>query len=223
MAKRTDLGTLIKGQLLPEYRLRALDTGSDAKLSAKRLTFFTDTYEVEGIGHLCVMSMKAMGGLMKMETVVLSPFYRDIPLLNLDWVSAFGKETQIIELYDTQLEPDSQDMLDEFAAIRDRDSELPEYVPKGTHSYDSIKYAESYQKTGKSISGRFSEAAQDYIRVYVKQLRVAAKCDGAQKGEKIRAFTDMLISDGGVAVDQMTKLFGQETAERVVREHLYGV
>lgn len=223
MAERKDLGILIRGRLLPHYRLRALDTGAEAKLSAKGMHFVTDTYEVGDIGHLCVMTMNAMGGLMKMEAAVLSVFGRDVPLLNIDWVSAFGRETQIVELYDTQIEPYPRKLLDEFAAVKVRDADLKDYEPKGIHSYDSIKYTESYQKTARRASGRLSAAADDYIRIFVEQLLRAPECDRTQKEAKVRAFTDMLLSDGGVAVNQMTKLFGRETAERVVRTHLYGV
>ena len=62
--------------------------------------------------------MNAFLGLMKMETAVLSMTGKDVPLLNLDWVRAFGKETQIVELYDTQLEPYPEALLAEFDALR---------------------------------------------------------------------------------------------------------
>lgn len=214
---------MVRRNLLPEYRLIPLDMGGDARLSAKGFTFLTKTYEVEGLGHLCVMSMKAMAGLMKMETVVLSCFEKDMPLLNFDWVSVLGKETQIVELYDTQLSPLPQEMLDDFEAVKRRDADIPDYVSKGEHAYDALKYAESYQKTSAKAGGRLSEAAEDYMRLFMCGLRDAAHCDPARKREKVSAFADSLLSGGGTAVDQMTKLFGRETAERVVRRHMYGV
>ena len=221
--KRTDLGTMVRRNLLPEYRLRPLDMGGDGSLSAKGFNFLTKTYEVEGLGHLCVMSMKAMAGLMKMETVVLSCFERDMPLLNLDWVSVPGKETQIVELYDTQISPLPKELLDAFDAVKSRDSDITDYVPKGEHAYDELKYRESYQKTSAKASGRMSEAAEDYMRIFMQGLHEASPCDPSGKREKVSAFAGRLISDGGAAVDQMTKLFGRETTERIVRRHMYGV
>lgn len=223
MSKHRSLGTQIKAALLWRYKLRPLDIGSDAKLSKKGMVFDTEAYEIEGVGHLCIMTMKAMAGLMKMETVILSSTERDVPLLNLDWVSAFGKETQIAELYDTQLSPYPQEKLNAFGGIKKRDADLKDYEPGGSHSYDALKYPESYQKTGRNISGRLSEAAQDYISIFEAQLYKTEPCDREAKTAKVREFADTLISDGGVAVNQMTKLFGQETAERVIRRHMYGV
>lgn len=82
---------------------------------------------------------------------------------------------------------------------------------------------ESYLKTGRNVSGRLSQAAADYISIFEAQLHDAETCDREAKTAKVREFTDTLISDGGVAVNQMTKLFGRETAERVIRRHMYGV
>lgn len=223
MSKHISLGTQIKAALLWRYKLRPLDIGGDARLSKSGMVFDTESYEVEGVGHLCIMSMKAMAGLMKMETVILSSTERDVPLLNLDWVSAFGKETQIAELYDTQLLPYPQEKLGAFNAIKTRDADIKDYEPGGSHAYDAMKYPESYRKTGRGVSGRLSDAAKDYISIFEAQLYDAEACDREAKTAKIREFTDTLISDGGVAVNQMTKLFGRETAERVIRRHMYGV
>ena len=44
----------------------------------------------------------------------------------------------------------------------------------------------------------------------------------AEKNAKIRSFAETLIRQGGPAVDMMTKLFGAETAGRVILSHMYG-
>lgn len=223
MSKHISLGTQIKSALLWHYKLKPLDIGEDARLSKSGMVFDTETYEVEGIGHLCIMSMKAMVGLMKMETVILSSTEKDVPLLNLDWVSVFGRETQIVEIYDTQLSPYLQEKLNVFAEIKKRDADIKDYEPGGSHSYDAMKYPESYQKTGRGVSERLSAAARDYISIFEAQLYNAEACDKEAKIAKVREFTDTLISDGGIAVNQMVKLFGHETAERMIRRHMYGV
>ena len=40
--------------------------------------------------------------------------------------------------------------------------------------------------------------------------------------EKIEAFAQKLAANGGSAVNMFTKLFGQETADRMVIHHMYG-
>ena len=46
---------------------------------------------------------------------------------------------------------------------------------------------------------------------------------GAAKKEKVAAFAETLFSQGGPAVDTIVKLFGRETAERLILHHMYGV
>lgn len=222
MGKRKGLGDIITEELKKGYTLIPDDIGSDARLSKSGMVFDTRSYTVEGLGHLCVLNMKAMLGLMKMETVVLSVFDRDVPLINLDWISAFGKETQLNELYDAQIAPYPQNRLDEFSRIKNADSDLTDYVSAPSW-YDGIKYECSYHKTGKKISQRLSSAAAEYIAVFADQLKDADICDPEIKKKKIRDFACTLVEKGGPAVNQFTKLFGNETAERLILKHMYGV
>jgi hypothetical protein len=70
---------------------------------------------------------------------------------------------------------------------------------------------------------RLEQAARDYTAAYVAQLHLSPTCDPAQKREKVRAFAERLYSQGGAAVQQVTKLFGSETARRLVVRCMYGV
>ena len=114
-------------QLSQHYRINRVDIGEDARLSKNGFVFDTFTYEIEDVGHLCVMNMKAMFGLMRMETVVLASTKKDMPLMNMDWIKVPGKQTLIGELYDTQLKPWPEESQAAFLQISDRDHDLPNY------------------------------------------------------------------------------------------------
>ena len=223
MEKHADLGKRMLDALSGVYQVRQLDVGPDARLAKKGMTFQTEAYEVADLGHLCILRMKAAFGLMKMETAVLSVFEKDVPLLNLDWVGAFGRETQIAELYDVQLQPWPERARAEFQTIKDRDADLPDPASKGAHWYDGILYPCSYHKAGKGFSDRLNRAAGEYISVFVRQLAEAPACDPAAKREKVRQYAETLFAQGGPAVDQVTNLFGPETARRLIVRHMYGV
>ena len=223
MSVYPELGQTVKQQLSACFPLRQEDLGADAKLSKKGMTFVTEAYAVEGVGHLCVMRMKAMLGLMKMETVVLSVTEKDLPLFNLDWVGVMGGETQIAELYDVQLEPLSEEAQAAFRKIRDRDADLSDYSSGKAHWYDDILYPCSYAKTGKKQTQRLNGAAKDYIACYLELLKAAPVCDGEAKKEKVRQFAENLFEKGGPAVDQFRKLFGDDAARRMILRHMYGV
>lgn len=220
--KNASLGETVRSLLEQGYTLKPCELGADAHLSKSGMAFDTRAWEIPGLGHLCLMRMNAFFGLMKMETAVLAVTEKDVPLLNLDWVRAFGRETQIVELYDTQLSPYPAASLAEFDALRVRDDDLPT-PPAGAHWYDVILYPCSYHKAGKGLSGRLSAAARDYFTVFLRQLADAPACDSAAKAEKVKAFAERLFAEGGPAVDQVTKLFGRETARRLILRHMYGV
>ena len=67
-----------------------------------------------------------------------------------------------------------------------------------------------------------SSAAQDYLTVYTELLAEAPSCDSAEKAAKVQAFAERLFEEGGPAVDQVTKLFGEQTARRLILQHMYG-
>ena len=221
MSKHADLGTMVLGALKGRYSLEKQDVGADARLSKSGMVFETESYAVKGLGHLCVLRMKAFLGLMKMETVVLAVKEKDLPLFNLDWVSAAGKETMLAELYDTQLQALPEKALGRFQALKDRDGDLPDREKK-SHWYDAILYPCSYDHAGKGLSLRFNAAAEGYVQEYLSLAEAAPACDAAEKGKKIRGFAETLVKEGGPAVDTMTRLFGAETAGRVILRHMYG-
>ena len=223
MKTEQGVGNRIRDLLSRSYSLKRLDLGADARLAKKGFTFETESYEVQELGHLCIMRMKAMLGLMRMETVILSVTHKDVPLINLDYVKAAGKETQIVELYNTQITSEAEELQEAFRKIRDRDADLADYTSAGKHWYDDILYPCSYHKTGKGVSDRLAGTARDCAGTYLSLLSSAPACDPAEKQDKVRTFAETLLKSGGPAVDQMTKLFGHDTAERMILRHMYGV
>ena len=225
MKKKTPgIGEYTLQLLSKKYTVNPCDLGSDAQLSQKGFHFDTEAYDVSGLGHLCIMKMKGLLGLMKMETVVLAVSDKDVPLYNVDWIAAFGKEMQIMELYDNQISFQPDSLLQAFQKIKDRDAQLPDKTSDEEHWYDDILYPCSYAKKGdKKTKNRLYRAARDCTRVFLARTAQAPSCNPEVKKEKIRSFAENLFSNGGPAVEMLTKLFGEETAKRVILGHMYGV
>ncbi|MBR5753226.1 MAG: hypothetical protein IKX83_01940 [Clostridia bacterium] len=220
--QRQELPAMVLAALGESFPLTKLDLGADAQLKKNGFTFDVDAYDAEGLGHICFLCMKAMGGLMKMETAVLATTEKDLPMMNLDWVKAPGTETQMAELYDTQLAAYPAEAAAKFQAIKDRDADLTDRETD-PHWYDDILLPCSYDKTGKKITERLSKAAEAYLQEYIAQVKAAPDCDAAAKKAKVKDFAETLFAQGGPAVDQVTKLFGRETAARLILGHMYGV
>ncbi len=92
MSNTMRLGEMVRTRLEKQYALKKEDLGADARLSGKGMVFETEPYEIPDLGHFCILRMNAFFGLMKMETAVLAVTGKDVPLLNLDWVRAKGRD-----------------------------------------------------------------------------------------------------------------------------------
>ena len=228
MSKHIDLGQYATAALGQYFELIPGNIGSDAHLSKRGMTFDTKSCEIKGVGHLCVMRMNAFMGLMKMETIVIAPTKVDMPLFNVDWVSAFGTETLIAELYDTQLEPWPGEAQKKFEEIQEEYLDV-EDNESGEHWYDSVLYPVSIHKKGKGLTDRFNDAAKDYIDLFAAELAelsepaAAGKCPADLKRARVGDFARTLVENDGPAVNMMAKLFGEETMRRIVLKHMYGV
>ena len=222
MSKHMDIGQYTVTALKRYFDLIPKDLGADAHLSKRGMTFDTKSWEIKGAGHLCVMRMNAFLGLMKMETVVIAPFEADLPLFNADWVNAFGNETFISELYDTQLEPWPEEAQKELEEIKGGITDSQDYS-SGEHWYDEVLYPVSFHKKGKGLTIRFNSAAKEYIDLFTAELAAAEKCPAEQKRQRVRYFAQKLASNDGPAVSMMSNLFGKETMRRIVMKHMYGV
>ena len=225
MSKHTDLGQYTVEALGRYFDLVPKNLGADARLSKRGMTFETKSWEIRGIGHLCVLRMNAFLGLMKMETIVIAPFEEDLPLYNADWVKAFGTETQLAELYDTQLEPWPGEVQGKFDKIKAAFADLPD-APTGEHWYDSVLYPCSIHKKGKGLTDSLNKLAEEYTDLFVAELAAAAaagKCQADLKKAGVSEFAHKLVANDGPAVSMMAKLFGKETMQRIVLKHMYGV
>lgn len=228
MSKHIDLGQYATAALGQYFELIPGNIGSDAHLSKRGMTFDTKSCEIRGVGHLCVMRMNAFMGLMKMETIVIAPTKVDMPLFNVDWVSALGTETLIAELYDTQVEPWPGEAQKKFEEIQEEYLDV-EDNESGEHWYDSVLYPVSIHKKGKGLTDRFNDAAKDYIDLFAAELAelsepaAAGKCPADLKRARVGDFARTLVENDGPAVNMMAKLFGEETMRRIVLKHMYGV
>ena len=146
-----------------------------------------------------------------------------MPLMNMDWIKVPGKQTLIGELYDTQLEPWPEESQAAFLQISDRDHDLPDYSSGSEHWYDDLLYPCSYHKAGRGIASRLEASAADFSALFISQMAELPACDYEAKKAKTEAYAQKLAANGGSAVKLFTKLFGQETANRIIINHMYGV
>ena len=204
------------------YTLKKKSVGAYKTFKAKGMTFVCDAFEAEGLGHVSFMRAKGFFGLMKMDTLVIAPESKDLPLLSYDRIIVMGNDTLIIELYDTM--GDEKADLSLVNSIKNKYSCLPERFAKGeepAHWYDDIRLAETTSKKGKKAHKvGFDAYAAEYIYSYLSLD--ASDCNAAEKKERTDIYVDGLLNEGGPATDVFKKEFGFIKTSEILKSVLFG-
>jgi len=202
-----------------KYPLDEIDVGEFAVLKANGMKFTVKAYTAEGLGHVSLMKAKGFFGLVKMDTLMIVPKKKDLPLYSYDRIYAMGNDTLIVELYDTLMGALDLSKLDEIKA---RFSGLPERDP-GEHWYDDIKLAESISKKGKkSITPEFDTFTLDHFMAYLN-APAAEVVDEGKKNELSAHYVNGLLSRGGPSTDVFKKSLGEEKTAKLFKHVLFGV
>ena len=199
------------------YPLTPVDTGAWHHLNVNGMKFEILAWKAAGLGHVSVMTATAMFGLMKMDTLIINPTEKDLPLYSYDRIHAMGNDTLIIELYNTLLMPCSAHPL---AAVQAQYTRLPERDP-GEHWYDHLKLPESVSKKGKKPqTSALNRMTTDYTAAYLR-LKVNAVPDPTAKRAAAAVYVDGLLEHGGPSTDVFKKALGMEKTAELFRTILF--
>ena len=204
------------------HTLSEKSVGDFKTFKAKGMTFVCDAYEAKGLGHVSVMRAKGFFGLMKMDTLVIAPTDKDLPLLSYDRIYAMGNDTLIIELYDTVGERKVD--LSSIRDIKKKYSHLPERFAEGEepkHWYDNIRLSETTSKKGKKANtDDFDKYTLDYVSAFLSLD--GESCEKDEKIARTEVYASGLISQGGPATDVFKQEFGEEKTGEIIRKVLFG-
>ncbi len=198
-------------------RVTERDVSPWQKIDKGPLHFRISAYELEGIGRMSVITMKAMLGLLKMDTVVITPLEKDMPLMSYDLVRAMGEDTLLLELYDTQLAPAKYGAMN---AIKKQYTALPDNC-LGKKWYDHLKLSPTLSKKGKKLAKQYEPLCHAWFDAYLTQLTEAPACDRTKKQAKVRAYVDGLFANGGPSTDQFKNLIGEDAARKLFGQFVF--
>lgn len=200
------------------YTIRKVPIGDYARIDKNGFQYRIHVYQIEGIGRLSLISTKALLGMMKMETLILSPYEKDAPIFSMDKISVSGvQDTFLAEFYDTRLQETD---LSALARVGEKYEDVASYTPE-SRWYDSIRLPESVYKRGKKMAETYEIMAEEYLMAYIQVLNEAPECDPAAKTAKEKAYARGLIENGGPAIDQLKKQLGEAEAAELFEKYLF--
>lgn len=202
-----------------KHHLNAITLGEFTKMKVGGMEFQIWAFHAEGLGHVSAMSARGYFGLMKMDTLIINPTERDLPLFSYDRVHAMGNDTLIYELYNTLLECAD---LNGIETVKTKYTALPDF-DLGQHWYDPIKLPVSLSKKGKKTqTAAFDACTMEYLEAFLKAAAVAPYCDPAAKKEKASVYVEGLLEHGGPSTDVFKKGIGDEKTALLFRNFLFG-
>lgn len=201
------------------FKLQPLSAEEYANIKIKGMHFTIERYYAEGLGNVSVMQAKGFFGLMKMDTLIINPTERDMPLFSYDRVHAMGNDTLILELYDTCVEAAN---LEEIRKVKASYANMAEH-DLGSHWYDSIKLKESLAKKGKKKETvAYDKLTEEYFSAFVNAAKKAPVCDADQKKKNASVYVEGLLSNGGPSTDIFKQYYGEEKTADLFRRILFG-
>lgn len=197
-------------------KLVAKDVSPWQTFSGKGMKFQLQSYDWDGCACVSYLSMRAFLGLMKMETLICTPYTKDLPIYSYDKIIAFGKKSLLLEVYDTQVEPVDLSSMD---AVKESYKDLKDRQPKPAW-YDSLRLSPSTFKEGKEE--RLAQLATAMTTAYLDFFATAREVDCTVKTARNRTYVEGLINNGGPAINAVRGMIGDEAAETLFRRFLFG-
>ncbi len=174
------------------------------------MRFCVHQYQVEDFGNLMTMDTNAMGGMMRLSTIVLTPNRGgQLPFLLIDTMEMKKKNLAYVEYYDCTKNgavlPEMQRQKEEFAYIADYAEKPAWYVDRRT-SYSLIKggvgaSTEELQKMVLTCAERYFEGAKQ------------ADTD-MENLSGLKALQEDMCMLGNPSTATMTKVLGSEGARK---------
>ncbi len=188
------------------FRLIQKDMGDLSRIRGKGMVFDVESFDAEGAGSMCLMMMRGMAGLIRMVSATFTPAKLDGPIFSMDWIRAFGRETLLLELFDTMI---ARQAFPELEEVKIKHKSLPVYKPKEAW-YTGLHLPASAFYQGRGIGGELDQAVREYCEGYFSALLRCPVCGQEEKNRRNAVLPEGLLENGGLAVDQFKRIIGEE-------------
>ena len=202
------------------YPLKELDIGEYKSFDLNGMNINCGCYSSE-LGNIAYI--KGGSAMMHLDTLIISPIYKDTYLYSYDRVKAFGSDNILTELYDVLINKDNNDLNDKLNTLLEDYKDIPN-VEHTSNWYDSILLDVSINKKGSvELSNRFDTLAYDYLKEYLDNCSKTIECDQTKKKELIKQYCDNLLNNGGPSTDVFIKSKGKQFCEGLFHKVLFNI
>lgn len=212
-------------ELEKNYTVTPCDVGDYKEMKLYGiLKFDVEQYDIQEIGNLSIMRVNM--GVMQMATVVITPKYKNLPLLSADYMYILSNRKSYLEFYDVVKQKDEQynQLLTALSAVSEQYGHL-ENISTSPAWYQHLLTVTTY-KAGKADADKDLEGLLvDSLRTYLTHSKEFALLSEEEKAEKLAItleYTDGLIEKGGISTDVFKKALGDEATKNFFDKVFFG-
>ena len=206
-------------ELKSRYACKTQDTGVFEKVFIDGAKFRINAYEMRGLGRVATVEMKRLIGLWDMQSLIITPFEKDMPIYYCNRHHEKGKYIYRVEMFDTLF--DAVDVSD-LETVVEKYAELSD-VPQNERWYDEMNLPASTVKTAKKKEA-LSPIMWEHFETYLKLAENAHECKPSEMKKKVRVFVDELCQKSGIAIIEIfIANYGDKVTEKLANEVLFGL
>lgn len=203
------------------YELKEIDCEPFSKLNIRNIAYNIKQYEIVGVGNLLVMESKESLEL-QMLSFVITPYYKNLPLLSSDYLFIKEKRNFLVEYYDLVKEKDSQyeEYISKLKAIKAKYSELPDMKLKECW-YDSLKTVCIAKKTSTTHDNDMFSIFNENLHTFIErehEADILSESDRKVKWQITQDYANKLIDVEGVSTNVFKHSIGAESTRKFFHE-----
>ena len=208
-------------EIQSKYVCEKQDADVFEKVVIDGATFRIHAYNAKGLGRVATVEMKRLIGFWDMQSLIITPFEKDMPIYYYNRHREKGHYIYRVEVFDTQFHPiDAAPM----AEVVEKYSSLPD-EPQNERWYDGYKLPVcAVKKVEKKRKEDLSPMIWEHFCAYMDMLEKAPECKPVEKKKKVNAFVKELCEKSGIAIVEIfIANYGDAVTAKLANEVLFGL
>lgn len=204
-----------------KYTCVPVDAGVFENVVIDGAKFKISAYDVEGVGRVATVQMKRLVGLWDMQSLIITPFQKDMPIYYYNRHREKGKFIYRVEVFNTQLNDVD---LSGMSEVVEKYASLPDDM-QNERWYDYLKLPVcAVKKVDKNRKDELSPMIWEHFSAYMELFEKALDCKPSEKKKKVAVFVDELCEKSGIAIMEIfIANYGEKVATKLANEVLFGM
>jgi len=208
-------------EIQSKYVCEKQDADVFEKVVIDGATFHIHAYNAKGLGRVATVEMKRLIGFWDMQSLIITPFEKDMPIYYYNRHRNKGSYICHMEVFGGKYE---QVDFSVMADVLEKYANLPEETPFELW-YDEYKLPVcAIKKVAKNQKEDLSPMVWDHFKAYMDILEAAPVCKPSEKKKRFNSFVKQLSEQGGIAVvDIFNATYNKQVTEKLAYEVLFGL